>query len=127
MAEEAIARVTRVLEDLRLGGIALPALSGTARLAEGLVKQAPPWILRFSCLADGPRVWLYCEPDPAVQYNVPGQVVLDVPPGRYFIDTFDPASRACVARESAAAPPLVIGLAHAGAPALLWIRPAADR
>ena len=38
------------------------------------------------------------------------QAVLDVPAGRYLVDTYDVAERSWRALESAAAPPLVIGV-----------------
>lgn len=122
MADDAIARVVSALRDLQLGGIALPNLPATARPASHLVKKVPPWISHFSLLAEGPCAWLYCEPDAGVAYSHPGQAVIDFPAGRYLIDTFETAARVCIARESAAATPLVIGLAHTGAPVLLWIR-----
>ena len=125
MTDDSIGCIKRVIRDLRFGGVELPEAAGAAASAADIVKKIPSWVSRFSCLADGARAWLYCEPDPAVEHGDPGQVMLDVPPGRYFIDTFDTVSRACIARESAQAPPLVIGLTHTGAPILLWIRPAA--
>ena len=127
MTDDAIARVVRTLRELQSGGLALPNLPDTARPDAGLAKEVPPWISHLSLLADGRCAWLFCEPDPGVAHDQPGQVVLDLPAGRYLIDTFDPASRTCVARESAAAPPLVIGLVHTGTPVLLWIRPITDR
>ncbi len=122
MVEDAVERVARALKDLRHGGLALPDPSAAAKEANALVREVPSWVSHFDLVEDVPCAWLFAEPDAAVAYDRPGQLVLDFPVGRYMIDTFDLAARKCVARESASASPLVIGFTYTGAPTLLWIR-----
>ncbi len=122
MADDAVVRVAKALKDLQRGGLVLPDLSAGAKEANVLVRKVPSWISHFGLVEDVPHAWLYAEPDAAVAYDRPGQLVLDFPVGRYMIDTFDLAAHKCVARESATASPLVVGFTYTGTPTLLWIR-----
>jgi hypothetical protein len=122
-ANDSIGCIRKVIKVLRSAGVDVPELAAAASACDA-VKKMPSWVTQFSCLADGAHTWLYCEPGPTLMQSYPSQVMLDIPAGRYFIDTFDTISRACIARESAQAPPLVIGLACTGTSILLWIRPA---
>jgi hypothetical protein len=77
----------------------------------GPVRRMPPWIRRVVVLsADASSCWLWCEADGAGGGPLTGQMVLDLPRGRYMIDVYDPADWACRARESAEGGPIVAGL-----------------
>ena len=90
---------------------------------DSLVRSLPAWVKRFGFLAGTGQYCLWCEPRRAPGDTFPSQMVLDIPRGRYFIDTLDTAARTCVSRESAEGGPLVAGLPYTGNPLLTWIRP----
>lgn len=86
----------------------------------GLVRQVPSWVAR-AALVKSPRVWwLWCEPRRVRARD--GQGVLDLPAGRYLVETLDTRSHAWVSCESAAGSPLVIGLPYTGRPVLACLR-----
>ncbi len=120
------AKILEAIAELRSAGALLPTPSPKAVLDEKLPVNLPAWVVAAGLLRERDRFWLYCVPDSRACATSAGQGVIHLPPGRYLIDTFDVAARACVARESAAGSPLVIGLVHTPAPLLLWIRPPAQ-
>ena len=85
------------------------------------VRQLPPWVVRVAVLKSRATWWLWCEPRTGTRGGG-GQVVLDVPPGRYLVDTLDTRACAWFSRESAAAAPLVAGLPNPGHAVLVKIR-----
>ena len=121
--EDVAARVAQMVGFLQSGGVSLPAPPASAAPANAPAGALPPWVARFGLLVDGRQAWFYCEPHPGTGSGPPGQVLLDVPPGRYLVDTFVAGLPSAVARESAAGKPLVVGLGFAAKPTLLWIRP----
>ena len=84
------------------------------------VRQVPPWVGRAGLLKSARAWWLWCEPRPGRTRD--GQCVLDLPGGRYMVETLDTRTSAWVSCEAAAAPPLVIGLPHTGGSVLVCIR-----
>ena len=97
--------------------------SSLAPSEEGLVRTLPSWIGRFAVLRSSDALVLWCEPRRGGEKTFPSQIILDVSPGRYFVDALDAASGRWIFRESAAGGPLVAGLPFAGGPILLLVRP----
>ena len=121
--EETLLLTRRFVRELRSTGAFLPEPSKDAILCAGLVGALPGWVARFGPLSDGKNIWLCCDPRVDPESAPSGQFLLKLPPGRYIIDTFDLSSHNCICRESAAAAPLVAGMAYTGHRILLWIRP----
>ncbi len=91
--------------------------------ADGLVRSAPSWAARLHVLPIGPREWwLLWEPRSERGRPVSGQFVFAAGPGRYMLDTHDPVTGACIAKESAEGGPIVAGLACPGPAVLVHIR-----
>jgi len=75
-------------------------------------------------VADGARFFLV-PGLPADRASVGAQQeVLDLPAGRYLVETFDATTGQRLAIESALGAPLVIGLPSTGGPVMLRVRPA---
>jgi hypothetical protein len=92
--------------------------------SEGPVRSVPGWVARLHVLPAGPREWwLLCEPAPGRADLASGQFVFAAAAGRYMVDTHDPATGDCVARESAEGGPIVAGLACTGPAVLVHIYP----
>ncbi len=73
-------------------------------------RHVPAWVGEYGVARLG-AVWLlYVARAEGAQPDAMGQAVLDVPAGRYLVDTYDVAERNWRTLESAAAPPLVIGV-----------------
>jgi len=90
--------------------------------ADRVVKQMPGWVGRVVVLADDDQgCWLWCETAGSEDPEYSGQMVLDKPAGRYMVDVFD-LDGTCLSRESAAAPPLVVGLPRVADTVLVQVR-----
>jgi hypothetical protein len=85
-----------------------------------LVRQVPSWVARAALVTSHRAWWLWCEPRRVRARD--GQCVLDLPDGRYIVDTLDTRTHAWVSCESAAGSPLVIGLPYTGRPVLACVR-----
>ena len=85
-----------------------------------LVRQVPSWVARAGLIRSPRAWWLWCEPRRGRARD--GQCVLDVPDGRYMVETLDTRSHTWVSCEAAAGSPLVIGLPYTGRPVLACIR-----
>ena len=91
--------------------------------SEGPVRSVPDWVARLYVLPVGPREWwLLCEPAPGRGDQAAGQFVFAAAAGRYMVDTYDPGTGDCVARESAEGGPIVAGLACSGQAVFVHIR-----
>ena len=66
----------------------------------------------FGAARDAMSLWLWLVPVDAGAPAAMGQAVIDVPEGRYLVESYDIEARAWVSRESALASPLVIGVPH---------------
>jgi hypothetical protein len=77
-------------------------------------------VARAALLKSARAWWLWCEPRRGRAKD--GQCVLDLPAGRYIVESLDTRSHIWVSCESAAGAPLVIGLAFTGRPVLVSIR-----
>ncbi|MCX6562045.1 MAG: hypothetical protein NTU60_00415 [Candidatus Aminicenantes bacterium] len=96
--------------------------AGWKRGRAGLIRSLPAWVGRFGFLAGLNEFGLWCEPLPGPREAFPSQLVIDVPPGRYMIESLDAETSTWVSRESAEGGPLVAGLPCTGNPVFVWIR-----
>jgi hypothetical protein len=85
-----------------------------------LIRQVPAWVARAGIAKSARAWWLWCEPRRGRARD--GQCVLDLPDGRYMVETLDTRTFTWVSCEAAAGSPLVIGLPHTGRPVLACIR-----
>ena len=85
-----------------------------------IIRQVPSWVARAGILKSARAWWLWCEPRRGRARD--GQCVLDVPDGRYMVETLDTRTSTWVSCEAAAGSPLVIGLPYTGRPVLACIR-----
>jgi hypothetical protein len=93
---------------------------------DNLVRSAPAWAARLHVLPAGPREWwLLWKRRSGRGRPASGQFVFAAGPGRYMLDTHDPVTGACIAKESAEGGPIVAGLACPGPAVLVHIRPLA--
>jgi hypothetical protein len=116
------ADILGAIGSLQAAGVPLPGPSECATSGNGLVGKRPEWMNRFGLLREEGNAWFYCAPNPNAEPGCSGQLLLQFPPGRYLVDTFDVHLKCAMARESAAGDPLVIGLPFSKNPLLLWIR-----
>lgn len=86
----------------------------------GLVLEVPAWVARAALLKSARAWWLWCEPRKGRARD--GQCVLDLPAGRFIVETLDTRNCTWVSCESAAGDPLVIGMPFTGRPVLTCIR-----
>ena len=85
-----------------------------------LLRQTPAWVARAALVKSARAWWLWCEPRRGRARD--GQCVLDLPAGRYIVESLDTRSHTWVSCESAAGAPLVIGVPFTGRPVLVSIR-----
>ena len=93
-----------------LAALARLAASGLEPVLDQVCRDLPDWVNAYGVARDADGIWLWLAP--AVPGDAPGigQAALDLPPGRYMVESFDVKAHAWIARESAAASPLVIGV-----------------
>jgi hypothetical protein len=87
---------------------------------QALLRQTPAWVARAALVKSARAWWFWCEPRRGRARD--GQCVLDLPPGRYIVESLDTRSHTWVSCESAAGAPLVIGVPFTGRPVLVSIR-----
>ena len=99
-------------------------LSGTKPAAAAFIIRLPRWVARVGALSSTSVHWIWCEPRPDADPETAalGQIVVDVPPGRYIVEALDPSCSRWIARESATGGPLVCGLPFLAGPILLRVR-----
>ena len=86
----------------------------------GVIRSVPAWVARAGILKSARAWWLWCEPRRGRARDA--QCVLDLPDGRYMVETLDTRSSTWVSCEAAAGSPLVVGLPYTGRPVLACIR-----
>jgi len=93
-----------------------------AAASSDLIRSLPDWVDRFGLLKAQDTIILWFDPRAGEGETFPSQIVLDLPPGRYFVDTLDVRSHQWISRESASGGPLVAGLPSTGRAVLVRIR-----
>jgi hypothetical protein len=111
-AERATAAETlRAVEcALSKAGEGFPETSARIHDAAGKVRYAPSSVRLVGAIQVGSTTWVWCDPVRRASSMIAGQLVLDLPRGRYLCDVLDVAGSRWCSRESAAGGPLVIGL-----------------
>lgn len=127
-AAEAVQRLSQVSPELATGG-------GWSDAAP-LIRSAPDWAAEVGALevvdsaaihaagAGSGRRWLvWCAPgEGAAERSFPSELVLDLPPGRYAVATWDAQQKRIVGAESAVGGPLVCGPPFTGGPLAVEVR-----
>jgi hypothetical protein len=78
------------------------------------VRALPAWVVGYGVATSHGATWLWIvgASDPGTEAM--DQTVLDLPPGCYVVDVLDAATGGLLSRETATAPPLVMGLPRRG-------------
>jgi len=102
----------------------VPDASALLPAETSTIRRLPQWVTRAGVVQAPDTWWLYVERRRrrAAEAFDPGQVVLDLPAGRYSVETLDVDACEWLGLESAAGGPLVAGLACPARAALLRIR-----
>jgi hypothetical protein len=106
-AAETLRAVERALSK---AGEAFPETSVRVRDAAGRIRCAPSSVRRVGAIQAGSTIWVWCDSAPGASSTVDGQLVLDLPGGRYLCEVLDVDESRWCSRESAAGDPLVVGL-----------------
>ena len=116
----------KVAAALHACGMVAPAEGAAALEPAGreLIAHLPSWVTRAGALSGPSVVLVWCEPRRGTDERsaAPGQLVLNVRPGRYMVEVLDVAQNRWTSRETATAAPLVSGLPFAGGPLLVHVR-----
>lgn len=120
----AVRRVRTLVEDALPPEVRPPGLNPEALVGgqPSLARRLPAWVKRFGLLIGPGFLCLWCEPRHEPAETFPGQMILNLPRGRYMIDVFDTGTSTWVSRESVEGGPLVAGLPYTGEPVVAWIR-----
>jgi len=119
-AASAVGRIAVALAAARESDTSV-RIPGTFTAADqAAIRQAPAWVARAARDKSARAWWLWCEPRRTRARD--GQCVLDLPAGRYIVESLDTRSHTWVSCESAAAAPLVIGVPFTGRPVLVCLR-----
>ena len=119
-AEGVIGRVVMALASAREADRSVRIPSTFTSVEPRSIRQVPSWVARAGILRSSRTWWLWCEPRRGRARD--GQCVLDLPEGRYMVETLDTRTSTWVSCEAAAGSPLVIGLPYTGRPVLACIR-----
>jgi hypothetical protein len=123
-ADDMRLRLRRALE--KSGKPSGLSLRDLAAADMSIVRHVPEWVGQVGALGGEGMLCLWFEPRASSIETFPSQVVIDLPPGRYMIDTLDVGASTWYARESAAGGPLVAGLSRAGGPVLVVVTRTGD-
>lgn len=142
-AEETVRRISRAFSGraaVEAGGFPiLPGVGGEWASGNTLLRLVPPWAGEVGVVVPGgapdvgseggapKEAWLWLSPGFA--FAVPGfpsQLVLNLPPGRYAVATWDVKAGQPVGSESAAGGPLVCGPPCPGGPVVVAVRRLAE-
>lgn len=80
----------------------------------GAVRHLPDWVTSCRLRTERRATWIYIEPRLPAADEESGQLVIDLPAGRYMIEIMDLETEQWISRESAAGGPLVAGLPCTG-------------
>ena len=118
--DAAVGRIAVALAAARESDASVRIPSTFTAADQSLIRQAPAWVARAALVKSSRAWWLWCEPRRTRARD--GQSVLDLPAGRYIVESLDTRSHTWVSCESAAAAPLVIGVPFTGRPVLVCLR-----
>lgn len=118
--DDAVGRIAMALAAARDadGSVRIPATFTS--MDPAVIRRVPAWVARAALLKSARAWWLWCEPRRGRARD--GQCVIDLPAGRYIVESLDTRSRSWVSCESAAGAPLVAGVPFTGRPVLACIR-----
>jgi hypothetical protein len=119
-AASAVGRIAVALAAARESDASVRIPATFTAVDQSLIRQVPAWVARAALVKSARAWWLWCEPRRTRARD--GQSVLDLPAGRYIVESLDTRSHTWVSCESAAAPPLVIGVPFTGRPVLVCLR-----
>ena len=119
-AAGAVGRIALALAAARALDRSLRIPAAFTSVDQAAIRQAPAWVARAALVKSARAWWLWCEPRRTRARD--GQCVLDLPAGRYIVESLDTRSHTWVSCESAAAAPLVIGVPFTGRPVLVCLR-----
>jgi hypothetical protein len=119
-AESAVGRIAVALAAARELDRSLRIPAVFTSVDQAAIRQAPAWVARAALVKSARAWWLWCEPRRSRARDA--QCVLDLPAGRYIVESLDTRSHTWVSCESAAAAPLVIGVPFTGRPVLVCLR-----
>jgi hypothetical protein len=96
--------------------VALLAASTKESLARSdlHVRSLPVWVVEYGVASSAGAAWLWVAGAAGPGTEAMDQAVLDLPPGYYVVDVLDAATGGLLSRETATAPPLVMGLPRRG-------------
>jgi hypothetical protein len=120
LPDSAVGRIAVALAAARELDASVRIPAAFTAMDQAAVRQTPPWVARAALLKSARAWWLWCEPRRGRARD--GQCVLDLPAGRYIVESLDTRSHTWVSCESAAGAPLVIGVPFTGRPVLVYIR-----
>jgi len=120
LPDSAVGRIAVALAAARELDASVRIPAAFTAMDQAAIRQAPLWVARAALVKSARAWWLWCEPRRGRARD--GQCVLDLPAGRYIVESLDTRSRTWVSCESAAGAPLVIGVPFTGRPVLVNIR-----
>jgi hypothetical protein len=118
--DAAVGRIAAALAAARELDASLRIPAAFTAADPAVVRALPLWVFRAALLKSARAWWLWCEPRKGRARDAQG--VLDLPAGRYMVETLDTRTHTWVSCESAAGAPLVMGLPFTGRPVLACIR-----
>jgi len=120
LPDGAIARIAVALAAARELDSSVRIPAAFTSMDQAAIRRTPPWVARAALVRSARAWWLWCEPRRGRARD--GQCVLELPVGRYIVESLDTRSHTWVSCESAAAAPLVIGVPFTGRPVLVYLR-----
>jgi len=119
-ADDAIGRIAVALATAREADASVRIPATFTSTDNAAIRLAPAWVGRAALVKSARAWWLWCEPRRGRARD--GQCVIDLPAGRYIVESLDTRSHTWVSCESAAGAPLVIGVPFTGRPVLVCVR-----
>lgn len=119
-ADDAVRRIATALGAARDADASVRIPATFTSVDPAAIRLVPAWVARAALLKSARAWWLWCEPRRGRARD--GQCVIDLPAGRYIVESLDTRSHTWVSCESAAGAPLVVGVPFTGRPVLVFIR-----
>jgi hypothetical protein len=119
-ADDAIGRIAVALAAAREADASIRIPAAFTSTDHAAIRLVPAWVGRAALVKSARAWWLWCEPRRGRARD--GQCVIDLPAGRYIVESLDTRSHTWVSCESAAGAPLVVGVPFTGRPVLVCMR-----